>query len=179
MHLILIGPPMSGKTTLGKLLASRLGMNFIDTDRLIENTYHLLKKQKLSCREIYTLHGERFFRELEKETINSLRPGAPSIIALGGGCLRDELLLHIQSLGVVLYLKAPMDLLWERTKQRGIPAYITKENPEKSFKELLNHREPLYEKLATTCLDVSKMTQDEILSYLENIINTRGVSHGQ
>ncbi len=179
MHIILIGPPMCGKTTLGKMLASRLGVNFIDSDELIENAYYLLNKQKLSCREIYTLHGEQLFRELEKNVIISLEPKDPSIIALGGGCLCTELFSHIQTLGLVLYLKAPVDLLWERTNQRGIPAYLAKENPEKSFKELLHLREPLYEKLATTHLDIVNMTQDDILSYLENILNTNGRRNGK
>lgn len=87
MNITLCGLPMSGKSTIGMLIAEKLNRKFIDTDRLIENTYNLTKNKKYTCRQIYFLEGEKVFRRLEDHQISSLKNTKNSIIAIGGGSL--------------------------------------------------------------------------------------------
>ena len=88
--IILCGLPMSGKTTIGKLLAEKLNWDFLDTDQMIEKAYYQETKQNLTCREIFKKKGEGFFRSLEKEQITTLANYKNVIVALGGGSLIDE-----------------------------------------------------------------------------------------
>ena len=87
MTLILSGLPMSGKTTIGKLLAEKLQLPFLDTDRLIEQSYAAMTGMKCSCRQIHSEKGEVFFRAFEKEQIKALQGDHARVIALGGGVL--------------------------------------------------------------------------------------------
>ena len=89
MNLILCGLPMSGKTTVGKLLAQHLKWDFIDTDRCLEKAYEQQSGEFLSCREIYKKLGEGPFRVLEQERLAALAVNGSSVIALGGGCLKE------------------------------------------------------------------------------------------
>ena len=108
MTLILSGLPMSGKTTIGKLLAEKLQLPFLDTDRLIEESYVAMTGMNCSCRQIFFEKGEPFFRDLEKEQIKALQGDHARVIALGGGVLIDpDNVRTLQSIGRIFYLKDP------------------------------------------------------------------------
>lgn len=100
MNVILIGYMGSGKTTLGKKLASRLGLEFIDTDRLIEN------EQNSTVLEIFENYGENHFRELEKNLILRLKKKDNLLISTGGGlpCF-NQLIDELNEMGVTVYLQ--------------------------------------------------------------------------
>lgn len=171
MNIILCGLPMSGKTTIGKMLAEKLDYEFIDTDRLIEKAYAVKSGKSLTCREIFITAGEGIFRELEKQQIASLKANLNCVIAIGGGSLNNaENAQILRAIGRLIYLKAPVDVLWRRIQLRGIPAYLDPSDPEKAYHELAAKRMPLYEKAAHTTLDISKLNQQEIIQRLQNVI---------
>lgn len=146
---------MSGKTTVGAHLAKRLNWNFIDTDRLIEKDYALKFQKKYTCRQIFSIDGEEKFRQLEKQTIATLKETTKTVIALGGGTLNDsENRKVLQSMGHLIYLKAPLFILWNRIKSPQLPAYLDREDPEKAFYEMAKKRLPIYEEIAEFIIEV-------------------------
>ncbi len=145
MNLILCGMQKSGKTTTGKALAEALHSPFVDVDRLIEK----ISGEELSCREICKQRGEVFFRTLEKKALESLQSVQESVIALGGGSCLDA----VRNLGTIIYLKVPVDILWERMAREELPSYLDPHFPKESFYALAKKRFPLYEKAADLILD--------------------------
>jgi len=150
MHLLLCGLPCTGKTTLGKKVAQLLGKPFIDTDTLIEESYFHSTGIRLCRREIFLQKGKEFFRALEKTQMEHLISISESnVIALGGGSLDD---LGTQSficrLGYLLHLQLPFDLIWKRLCMRGIPPFLSKDNPKEHFRNLSRKRLTIYTTLA-------------------------------
>lgn len=155
MNIILCGMPKSGKTTVGKKLAITLGWNFIDTDQMLVETFGL------SCRELFLQYGESHFRKVESQQIASLKGTQQHIISLGGGALLDpENVKILQAFGCLVYLKVPLQTLWERNCEHGIPAFISSED---AFKELEKKRLPIYERYATTHIDTHQLSVEEVV----------------
>ncbi|MFO7937102.1 MAG: 3-dehydroquinate synthase [Kiritimatiellia bacterium] len=111
-HIFLYGPPGSGKSTIGKILADRLQMTFRDIDDVIEDT--------AGCRiaEIFERHGEKFFRDMETTAIIKTTEGESKVIALGGGALlRDKNRKHAEKTGSVLCFTADKETLLGRIRR--------------------------------------------------------------
>lgn len=166
MNIVLCGLQSSGKTTIGKALAEKLNKDFLDTDRLIERFYTLSTGNSYSCREIAKIHGETFFRTLEKDVIHSLNPNG-SIISTGGGVLMNPYNVHhLQSIGRLFYLKADPKTLWQRILPHGIPSYLDQSKPEESFYQLAMARIPIYEKSAHHTIDTTTPTIEQIVELI-------------
>lgn len=171
MNLILCGLPMSGKTTIGKKLAEKLGWKFIDTDQRIEEAYGEKTGKNCTCRQIFQLEGEKKFRQLEKQQIALLKHTTKSIIAIGGGCLEDpENVKELQRIGRMIYLKSNPQELWKRVHSRGIPAYLDPQNPEASYYVLAVKRIPLYETAAHETVNIDNLTVEEIVNIIQKNI---------
>jgi shikimate kinase len=167
MNFILCGMPMSGKTTIGKLLAKQLNFAFIDTDRLIERAYAAEMNQTKSCRELFQELGETKFRELENEQIASLKGVKNSVISIGGGAIEhSENIAVLQSIGSIIYLKAPLNILWQRIGLRGIPAYLDTQNPEETFYELAKKRIPIYENMAQSTIETTDLNEQAVIDLI-------------
>lgn len=105
-NIVLIGMPSSGKSTVGRLLAEKLGEEFIDTDELIT------EKIKMPIKDFFTLHGEEKFREIESEVIREIAGRGGLVIATGGGAiLRRENLVNLRHNGNILFIDRPLNLL--------------------------------------------------------------------
>jgi shikimate kinase len=101
--------PGSGKTTVGKILGSKLSAKFMDTDQIIE------EQSGMRIEEIFEKFGEREFRELEKEVIASLSQTTNAVISTGGGTiLNSENFKVLSALGKTIALNAPVKTLWKR-----------------------------------------------------------------
>lgn len=139
-NIILIGMPGAGKSTVGVILAKSLGMQFIDTDILIqEQTGRMLQ-------EILDEDGPDAFKRIEEETILSLHPGR-AVIATGGSvvCSRNAM-AHLKSAGVVVYLEIAYEEMAKRLKNittRGIVLL-----PGQNLRGMYDERIPLYERYA-------------------------------
>ena len=113
LHLSLIGFMGSGKSTLGRALADRLGRPFVDTDAEVE------RMLGLSIREIFETQGEAVFREAEQDVLSdALRPDEPIVLATGGGTpCADGAMEWMRRRSLVVALQPPLDVLIERLKE--------------------------------------------------------------
>ncbi|MBA3238950.1 MAG: AAA family ATPase [Parachlamydiaceae bacterium] len=163
--IILLGLPTSGKTTYGKLLASKLNYTFIDTDHLIENAYEAQMGQHFTCRQICLNEGLIKFRQLEKQQIASLNISKNSVISTGGGTVEDRGNVEIlQKFGQLIYLKTPLEVLWKRICVRGLPSYLDPINPEESFYKNAKRLIPLFENAANHIIETTHLSEQELLT---------------
>lgn len=173
MNLLLCGLPGCGKSFLGGLLAARLGWDFVDVDRWMEKSYRKATGQALSCREMFRRHGESHFRSLEQRFLSALRPRSRTTVALGGGATSLESgRLLVKSLGRVIYLRTPIEVIWERmSHQPTLPAFLDANSPLSSLEALAQQRIPGYEAIADMILDTADKSVEEIIAYIENSLH--------
>ena len=140
----------SGKSSVGRLIASKLNQRFIDTDQLI------VQNTGLEISEIFKQHGESYFRDQERGTMESLRHTTRSVIATGGGIVvrpENHALLH--ELGFVVWLTADESVLFERVSRNTKRPLLHTDNPRETISKLLAQRNPLYKKASHYTLDTS------------------------
>ncbi|MEH6650295.1 MAG: shikimate kinase AroK [Motiliproteus sp.] len=139
MNLFLIGPMGAGKSTIGRLLAQELLLDFVDSDKEIED------RSGADIPWIFDVEGEAGFRKREASVIELLSRDDNIVLATGGGAVLDsDNRRHLQSRGTVIYLHASLEQQIERTaKDRNRPLLQT-ENPSKVLTELMQIRDPLY-----------------------------------
>lgn len=130
---VLVGMMGSGKSSVGRRLAARLGISFVDADTEIEAA------AGMTIPEIFAQHGESYFRAGEARVIARLLDQGPQVMATGGGAVMDaSTRALIRTKGVSIWLKAEVDVLLKRTKRRNDRPLVDK------IKDLLPMREPLY-----------------------------------
>jgi shikimate kinase len=139
---VVVGAPGAGKTTIGGLVAERLGVPFSDTDAIIE------ARAGKPIPEIFFDDGEDAFRLLERETIASALADFPGILALGGGAILHEGTRELLSRHTVVYLSVELS---DAVKRVGLGAGrpLLAMNPRATLKYLLDQRRPLYSAVAT------------------------------
>lgn len=165
MNLTLYGPPGSGKTTVGKTLAARLGRAFVDVDDGI------VARAGRTIPEIFATGGEAEFRRLEKEEIAGLAAREGLVIAPGGGALLDPAnRAALEHSGPVFCLRAEFEVLLARMQSAGDRPLLAGDDPAAKLRALLDARRGLYDSFAeqidTTHKTVAEVT-DEIRSYVE------------
>lgn len=167
MNVVLYGLPMCGKSYWGEKLSRHLENNFIDTDSLIENAYFEATKTNLTCRELCIKEGEPVFREWERKIIRSLTSVKDSVIAVGGGTMVcPENAANLKTVGILIYLEAPLSLLLERLKKRQHGySYLDASNSERSFENMVAKRVPIYESLANHTVDIT-LKEEEIINHI-------------
>jgi shikimate kinase len=133
-----VGLMGAGKTSVGRRLAEKLEIPFVDADHEIE----LAAGKSIS--EIFADHGESYFREGERRVITRLLENGLQVLATGGGAfMNDETRARIKSLSVSLWLKADLDVLLKRVAKRN-DRPLLKDNPEQVMKDLMQKRYPIY-----------------------------------
>ena len=138
MRIYLIGMPGSGKSSLGKVLASKLNYNFIDMDIYIE------QKAGMFIDEIFDSYGEEYFRDLERNVLKDFNNMDNVIIATGGGVIKNKNNKNLMN-GVCLYLDVPVSELEKRLSKSDIERPLLKKY---SVEELYNQRKELYDYFA-------------------------------
>lgn len=147
--IFLVGPMASGKTTLGKLLAKRLGLQFLDTDHEIEKT------TGVSVRLIFEVEGEPAFRDRESKTLESLSQQPGLVLATGGGAvLRPENRQVLATRGLVIYLKPDIETQLKRTADDRKRPLLQNVDRRAFFQELQRTRDPLYQEVADVTMPV-------------------------
>lgn len=169
MNVILIGFRCSGKSTVGKELAARLGREFIDCDEYIE------RKTNLSIREIFDRHGESHFRVIESQAIAELAKLDGKVIATGGGAvLKHKNMQVLARNGKIFYLEVEPETAYQRLQGDPItrsrrPA-LTDEDPRQEVQDQIELRRPYYQSAAhhlvkTDNRSIADVTK-EILTHL-------------
>lgn len=135
----LVGLPGSGKSTVGRQLARRLALPFVDTDHVIE--------QRLGCsiREFFEREGEERFRDLEAAIVDEFTQGPVAVVSTGGGSvLRSENRVHLRERGTVFYLKSTPEELFRRLRHDRNRPLLQVEDPLQRLRDLFDARDPLY-----------------------------------
>lgn len=144
-NVVLIGMPGAGKSTIGVVLAKRLGLSFVDSDLVIQEKYGKL------LHELITEHGLDGFLQIENQ-VNASMEYDGAVIATGGSVIYGkEAMEHLREIGTVIYLKLPFEEIEERLgdlKARGVAL-----KPGQTLKSLYEERVPFYEKYAHITLD--------------------------
>ena len=147
----LVGPMGVGKSTIGKVLAELLDMEFIDSDREIEAA------TGADIAWIFDVEGEAGFRVREEKMIDTLTRRKGIVLATGGGAiLAKQTRKRLQKRGTVVYLRASLKLQVERTSRDKNRPLLQTANPEKTIKQLMKIREPLYQEVADIIVDTNR-----------------------
>lgn len=137
--IVLVGLMGSGKSCIGKRLASYLGLPFVDADREIEAA------AGCTIPEIFERHGERSFRDGERRVIHRLLNNSPHVLATGGGAFMDETTRAlVKERGVSIWLRAEIDLLLRRVGRRHDRPLLQGVDPKARLLELQRQRDPIY-----------------------------------
>jgi len=136
---VLVGMMGSGKTAIGRALAQRLDVPFLDSDAAIEEA------AKASIAEIFARDGESFFRDREAEVIARLLSGPPAILSTGGGAFmaeRNRRVISVQA--VSLWLDVDLDTLWDRVRHKDSRPLLRTANPRQTLAGIFATRVPVY-----------------------------------
>jgi shikimate kinase/3-dehydroquinate synthase len=129
----------SGKTSIGRRLAQRLGLEFVDSDAEIEWA------AAMSIPDIFSRYGEAYFRDGERRVMARLLEKGPRVIATGGGAfMNEETRLRIAHSGLSVWLKADFDVLWRRVRKRTHRPLLRTDAPETTLRNLMEERYPVY-----------------------------------
>ena len=147
----LVGLPGSGKTTVGRQLARRLQLPFVDSDHEIE------VRIGCSIREFFEREGEARFRDIEAEVLDTLTQAPAKVLSTGGGAvLREANRQHLHERGRVVYLKSTPEELYRRLKHDTNRPLLQVADPLQKLRNLFAERDPLYREVAHFVLETGR-----------------------
>ncbi|MEU6953381.1 3-dehydroquinate synthase [Streptomyces sp. NPDC045714] len=166
---VLVGPMGVGKSTVGELLAARLGTTYRDTDA------DVVAEAGKPIAEIFYDEGEEHFRALERRAVEAAVAGHPGVLALGGGAVLDAATRKLLAGRPVAYLSMDVD---EAVRRVGLGAArpLLAVNPRRQWRELMDARRPLYEEVARTVVATDEHTPEEVA---QAIIDALELPEGQ
>jgi shikimate kinase len=161
-NIFLVGLMGAGKTTVGKLIARHLNMPFVDSDHEIEN------RTGVKIPLIFELEGEAGFRTREAAVIEEITGQKNIVLATGGGAIlsqqnRDNLRRN----GTVIYLRAKVEYLWQRTRHDKNRPLLRTGDPQVKLKELFAQRDPLYCEIADIIVDSGAQSVHALVHQIE------------
>ena len=169
---VLVGMMGSGKSSIGRRLAARLAVPFVDADSEIE------KAAGMTIAEIFATHGEPYFRAGEARVIARLLEGGPQVLATGGGAfMNTDTRAGIRAKGISVWLRATLEVLNRRIKRRSDRPLLRNADPAETLRRLIEERYPVYAEADVTVesRDVPHDTiVDEIVLGLDRHIQAHG-----
>lgn len=151
----------SGKTTMGKALARHLGKTFIDSDEEIQ------KRTGVTIPHIFDVEGEAGFRQREAAVIDDLIGRDNMVLATGGGAvLADQNRAVLREGGIVVYLKASVHDLWQRTRHDRNRPLLQTEDPRAKLNMLFQQRDPLYREVADIVIQSGRQSVHALMLHL-------------
>ncbi len=157
-NIVLTGFMGSGKSAVGASLAENLGMKVVDTDGLIE------ERMCMSINDIFSSRGEAYFREVEKKAVAQVSELGGHVIITGGGVVLNEgNIANLRRNGVIVYLHADPEVVYERVKDETHRPLLQVEDPLGKIKELMEVRASFYAN-NDLAVDTSSLTVEEVAS---------------
>ena len=154
---MLVGLMGAGKSTVGRRLAKRIGWEFVDSDEAIEAA------AGCSISDIFAMHGEAIFRDLEMRVIQRLLVGPPVILATGGGAwMQEPVRTVIKQHGTSVWLRAEMEVLHDRVCKRGHRPLLEKGDKRAILARLVEERYPVYA-LADVTVDSGEGSHEKVV----------------
>ncbi len=166
----LVGLPGSGKTSVGRQLARRLKLAFVDSDQVIE--------QRMGCtiRDFFAREGEDHFRDIEQQVIDELTRQESCVLSTGGGAiLREVNREHLKFRGQVIYLKSSPEELFRRLKHDTNRPLLQVADPLKRLRELFALRDPLYQATAHFVLETGRPSVFALVNMIVMQLELAGV----
>lgn len=163
-----VGMMGAGKSAVGKALATRLGVPFLDSDAEIEAAANM------TIAEVFERDGERFFRDREAEVIARLLAMGPIVLSTGGGAfLAERNRDAISAAGVSVWLRADLDLLWQRVRHKSTRPLLRTADPKRTLAEIYETRQPIYA-LADLVADAQpKYSISDMADHVIDVLKTR------
>jgi 3-dehydroquinate synthase len=161
-NIFLVGLMGSGKTTMGRALAKRLNLRFVDADHELES------RTGASITLIFEIEGEASFRQREADVISDLTQQQGIVLATGGGAiLNQESRRSLRERGTVVYLRASVGSLVQRTSHDRQRPLLQTADPRARIEELMRQRAPLYEEVAHITVETGR---PNVKSVVQNIL---------
>jgi shikimate kinase len=164
MNVTLIGMAGAGKSYIGKQVAQKMNLEFVDIDDVLEAQYGK------SIQEILEEVGEQEYLEREARALVGATEGRDNLLVSPGGSViyRDDAMEHIRTISKVVYLKVPYEIIEERKKDAPPRAVIGLGL--KTLRELYDERHPLYEKNTDLVLEIGEMSNDEVIDAIAEYV---------
>lgn len=173
-NLILVGMMGSGKTTMGRALARHLGKTFVDSDE------EIIRRTGVTIPHIFDIEGEPGFRQRETAALRELLVRDNMVLATGGGAVLDEQnRAMLQRNGIVIYLKASVHDLWQRTRHDRNRPLLQVADPHGKLMELFQQRDPLYQQAADIVIQSGKQSVHNLMLHLVDEIEAYRKNHSE
>jgi len=167
---VLVGLPGSGKSTVGRQLARRLGLSFTDSDHVIE--------QRIGCsiREFFEREGEEAFRDIEQSVIHDLTEDLSGVLATGGGAvLRPANRERLREAGKVVYLKSTPEEVFRRVRHDGNRPLLQVSDPMERLRSLYEERDPLYRETSHFIIETGRPSVPTLVNMILMQLELAGV----
>lgn len=161
LNIIFVGLPGSGKTTIGRQLARRLDLPFVDSDHVIEH--------QLGCsiREFFAREGEDIFRDVEQQVLDDLTRTHHGVIATGGGAvLRESNRRHLHDRGQVVYLRSAPEDVYRRVRHDKARPLLQVDDPLARLRALFEARDPLYREAAHFVIETGRPSASTLVNMI-------------
>ncbi|MEU1624635.1 shikimate kinase [Streptomyces sp. NPDC020096] len=166
--IVLVGPPGAGKSTIGRVLAERLGTAYRDTDADIE------AEQGRAISDIFVEDGEAYFRQLERAAVRAALAEHPGVLSLGGGSIMDEGTREALLGRPVVFLDVSLAAAVHRVGLDA-PRPLLAVNPRQRWRELMERRRPLYTQVAQAVVSTDDRTPEDVADQVLDVLELRKV----
>jgi shikimate kinase len=171
--IFLVGMMGAGKTTIGRALAHRLGRPFVDTDRV------LVERCGVPVATIFEIEGEAGFRRRESSVLAEVAAEGGRVVATGGGAVLDPRNREVMRRnGTVIYLRARLESLWERTRHDTSRPLLATPNPKARLAELLEQRDALYREAAHLVVDTGSQSAATLIGRIVTALEAHAAEQG-
>ena len=171
--IFLVGMMGAGKTTIGRALAQRLGRPFVDTDRV------LVERCGVPVATIFEIEGEEGFRRRESAVLAECAADAGRVVATGGGAVLDPANRAVmRERGTVIYLRARLESLWERTRHDTSRPLLATPDPRGRLAEILEARDPLYREAAHLVVDTGAQSAATLVGRVVAALDAHSLADG-
>jgi shikimate kinase len=167
VNIVLIGLMGSGKTSVGRILAGRLGRPFVDTDDLI------VQEAGMAIPAIFAREGEEGFRQRERQVIAAVAAKRNQVVATGGGAVMDAgNRLRLRQTGLVIWLQAPVAELYRRASRDGVESrpLLAGADPLQQLRDLAERRAPAYADAAHRSVETEGLAPEQVADRVTEIM---------